>query len=430
MLRRETGQILPGLIMLMLAILALGMLTFRIGKAAVLRSDAQTAADAAALAGARSIRDQLETQVAMTGTSDLARISEPVARAAAADYARRNRARLTDFKIEGADVRAFVADGRGRARARAQVELVMGVGSTGGAGGTLGPPPGHGDPTISPKEWKTVAKDLHSPPGCADVVKLGAFLRRHGAVILENAALGDPPAPGVHVPGSYHYRCGGSGALDVNYDQSGNEKGIVDALIGPIQKLGFRTIWQAPGHFDHAHVDVANTPSISGGAAGAVGPLQDTLLDVKLVDWNAPSPAGFAAGFVGGAGGIPFGPPDPRVANAMCQVLDQMHVSAKVRLAAWETAIVESGVKALTYGMDDSQGPFQQRPSQGWGTVEQVRDPYYATRKFISVARTLERFYSDPGVLAQKVQRSGHPERYAQRAGQAAALDHKFCGGG
>ena len=52
MLRRETGQILPGLIMLMLAILALGMLTFRIGKAAVLRSGAQTAADAAALAGA------------------------------------------------------------------------------------------------------------------------------------------------------------------------------------------------------------------------------------------------------------------------------------------------------------------------------------------------------------------------------------------
>ena len=90
MLRRENGQILPGLIMLMLAILALGMLTFRIGKAAVLRSDAQTAADAAALAGARSIRDQLIAQLTTTGTSDLARVSEPVARAAAADYAKRN----------------------------------------------------------------------------------------------------------------------------------------------------------------------------------------------------------------------------------------------------------------------------------------------------------------------------------------------------
>jgi len=70
MLRRETGQILPGLIMLMLAILAIGVLAFRIGRAAVLRSGAQTAADAAALAGARSIRDQLVAQVAATGTSD------------------------------------------------------------------------------------------------------------------------------------------------------------------------------------------------------------------------------------------------------------------------------------------------------------------------------------------------------------------------
>jgi hypothetical protein len=438
MLRRETGQILPGLIMLMLAILALGMLTFRIGRAAVLRSDAQTAADAAALAGARSIRDQLVAQVMSTGTSDLARVSEAVARAAAADYARRNDARLTDFRMEGADVRAWVdtdeervdppkSDRRGRAKARARIELVFGTAS---GAGNLGPPPGHGDPTISAREWKDLARKIDHPPGCADVVKLGAFLREHGGQIIENAALGDPPAPGVHVNGSYHYRCGGSGALDVNYDQTGNEKGIIDALIGPIQKLGFRTIWQAAGHFDHAHVDIANTPSIAGGPAGAVGPLQDTLLEVKLVDWDAPSPSGFAAAFVGGPGGIPFGPPDPRVANAMCQVLDQMHVSNRVRLAAWETAIVESGVKALTWGTSDSQGPFQQRPSQGWGTVQQVRDPYYATRKFVSAAKRLERFYPDPGVLAQKVQRSDHPERYAQRAGQAAALDRKFCGGG
>ena len=39
--------------LLMLAILAIGALSFRIGKAAVLRSNAQTASDAAALAGRR-----------------------------------------------------------------------------------------------------------------------------------------------------------------------------------------------------------------------------------------------------------------------------------------------------------------------------------------------------------------------------------------
>ena len=54
----ERGQILPGLLVVMLALLAVGVLMFQVGKAAVLRSSAQTAADAAALAGAREIKRQ------------------------------------------------------------------------------------------------------------------------------------------------------------------------------------------------------------------------------------------------------------------------------------------------------------------------------------------------------------------------------------
>ena len=152
MLRRaggQDGQILPGLIMLMLAILAIGALSFRIGKAAVLRSNAQTASDAAALAGARSIRDQLIAQVATTGTSDLMRISEPVVRAAAADYAQRNHGRLVDFKMDGAEVRTWVDtndkvdapndDHEGKAKARGRVELAtfqsLGVDFDGGGFG-------------------------------------------------------------------------------------------------------------------------------------------------------------------------------------------------------------------------------------------------------------------------------------------------------
>ena len=45
------------------------MLMFQVGKAAVLRSDAQTAADAAALAGATEIKRQLMVQWATTGTT-------------------------------------------------------------------------------------------------------------------------------------------------------------------------------------------------------------------------------------------------------------------------------------------------------------------------------------------------------------------------
>ena len=67
----ERGQILPGLLVVLLAVLAVGMLMFQVGKAAVLRSDAQTAADAAALAGATEIKRQLMAQWATVGTTDI-----------------------------------------------------------------------------------------------------------------------------------------------------------------------------------------------------------------------------------------------------------------------------------------------------------------------------------------------------------------------
>jgi hypothetical protein len=439
MLRRENGQILPGLIMLMLAILALGMLTFRIGKAAVLRSDAQTAADAAALAGARSIRDQLIAQMVTTGTSDLSRVSEVVARAAAARYAQKNEARLVDFKMEGADVRAYVdtddekvdppkVERRGVAKARARVELVA-LPGYGGIGGPVGAGGGGGayDP-ISEKEWKELEKELKYPPDCDDLYKLGRFLQAHGGITLENSRLGDEPMPpgGERDTTSWHYKCGNSGAIDLSY--GGNEKAIIDSQIGWFHKLGFNTLWQVYNHYDHVHINPGSGEGVGGAGGGATGPLQHDALEVKLVDWDAPSPTGFAAGFVGGPGGIPFGPPDPKVAAIMCDVLERMNVSDKVRIAAWETAIVESGVKNLNWGTGESHGVFQQQWTMDWGTLEQTMDPEYATRKFVSVAKRIEHLYADPGVLAQKVQRSAHPERYAQRAGQAAALDKKFCG--
>jgi hypothetical protein len=440
MLRRESGQILPGLIMLMLAILALGMLTFRIGRAAVLRSDAQTAADAAALAGARSIRDQLISQVAGTGTSDFNAVSKPIAEAAARDYAKRNGARLTDFKVEGADVRARVDtndekvdaptdDRRGEARARARVELAtfqsLGLDFSAGAVGPTG-----GDTHITDKEWKDLAKDLHHPLGCPDVVTLGEFLKKHGAIPpYENTALGTPPMPAgdERSTASQHYACGNSGAIDLNYP-AGIEKSVIDEVRPHVIKLGFHTLWQVENHFDHMHIDAANVPSQFGsGALGAAGSLTDSFLQVKLIDWDAPSPVGIGSLFVGGAGGIPFGPPDPQIAIPLCQELDRFNVSAKVRLAAWETAIVESGVKIPPTNDGDSLGPFQQRPN--WGTADQRLDPHYAAAAFIRAAERIESRYSDPGVLAQAVQGSDYPDRYGQRAGQAASLNDKFCGG-
>lgn len=50
---------------------------------------------------------------------------------------------------------------------------------------------------------------------------------------------------------------------------------------------------------------------------------------------------------------------------------------------ALATARQESGIRNLDYGDRDSLGVFQQRPSQGWGTPEQVQNTAHATTSFL-----------------------------------------------
>ena len=52
-------------------------------------------------------------------------------------------------------------------------------------------------------------------------------------------------------------------------------------------------------------------------------------------------------------------------------------------VVALATARQESGFRNLDYGDRDSLGVFQQRPSQGWGTPEQVMDVAHATTSFL-----------------------------------------------
>ena len=252
--------------MLMLAILALGMLTFRIGKAAVLRSGAQTAADAAALAGARSIRDQLDR--AGRDDGDL----RPRARQRAGRARRRRRLRQAQRRAPDRlqdrgrrrarlgrhrrrEGRPPKDDRRGAAKARARVELVACRASAApgrSAGAAAAAAPTSRSPTRSGRSWR---EGLKVPPDCDDLYTLGAFLKAHGAIPpYENARLGDPPSPpGERSTTSWHYQCGNSGAIDLNY--GGNEKAIIDSQIGWFHKLGFNTIWQEENHYDHVHIN-------------------------------------------------------------------------------------------------------------------------------------------------------------------------------
>jgi hypothetical protein len=96
---------------------------------------------------------------------------------------------------------------------------------------------------------------------------------------------------------------------------------------------------------------------------------------------------------------------------------------------ALATAYQESKIRNLTHGDRDSIGIFQQRPSQGWGTVEQISDEYYAINKFYDALEKIDGYQKMRITeAAQKVQRSGYPEAYEAHAPDARALASALTG--
>jgi len=101
----------------------------------------------------------------------------------------------------------------------------------------------------------------------------------------------------------------------------------------------------------------------------------------------------------------------------------------RAALIAMATIYQETGIRNLDYGDRDSVGLFQQRPSQGWGTAEQLQDPYYATGKFYDALVKIEGWQDgDINDVAQQVQRSGYPEAYRDHESDARALASALTG--
>ncbi|MGW2625823.1 C40 family peptidase [Micromonospora taraxaci] len=108
-------------------------------------------------------------------------------------------------------------------------------------------------------------------------------------------------------------------------------------------------------------------------------------------------------------------------------------VGAELRVPpyGWEiavaTAMQESTLRNPGHlGADndhDSLGLFQQRPSQGWGTPEQILEPRYAARKFYERLIKVDGWQTMPLTrAAQAVQRSAFPDAYAKWQPEAQQL--------
>ncbi|MET0789868.1 MAG: hypothetical protein ABWY33_11555 [Cellulomonas sp.] len=107
----------------------------------------------------------------------------------------------------------------------------------------------------------------------------------------------------------------------------------------------------------------------------------------------------------------------------------QRGLPARAVTIALATALQESKLVNVAHGDRDSLGLFQQRPSQGWGTEEQVQDPVYATGKFYDGLVEVDGYENLPITeAAQAVQRSGFPEAYAQHEGRSRAWSSALTG--
>ncbi|MET8310588.1 hypothetical protein [Micromonospora sp. NPDC005173] len=118
---------------------------------------------------------------------------------------------------------------------------------------------------------------------------------------------------------------------------------------------------------------------------------------------------------------------DEQTANAKAIIAATKKAGLPERAAVISiaTSLQESKLENLGHLGDmndhDSLGLFQQRPSSGWGTPEQITDPEYSTTAFLKGLKQVDGWQDMPLTdAAQTVQVSAYPDAYAQWEKQAA----------
>ncbi|WP_183093889.1 hypothetical protein [Nocardioides stalactiti] len=116
-------------------------------------------------------------------------------------------------------------------------------------------------------------------------------------------------------------------------------------------------------------------------------------------------------------------------ATLIAAIAMERRLPARAVSIALATAYQESKLENIDYGDRDSVGLFQQRPSQGWGTREEILDPVYSTNAFYDALEKVDGYENLAiTVAAQEVQRSAFPDAYADHEADARALASALTG--
>ena len=123
------------------------------------------------------------------------------------------------------------------------------------------------------------------------------------------------------------------------------------------------------------------------------------------------------------SGRYSFSPNQISVAQQVLATAQQYGANATEQLALMEAGLVESGMANLNYGDRDSQGVFQERPSQGWTNVTNIPDATIQMLQHFNTSLT------DAGAMAQSGERSAYPAKYDAIQPEAMALLQQAGGG-
>jgi hypothetical protein len=159
--------------------------------------------------------------------------------------------------------------------------------------------------------------------------------------------------------------------------------------------------------------------------AGAV-----VAVNALLGTWR-PEPVAITAGCVAStSAGSAWLEPEQAANSALIAAVGQARgMSPRAVTIALATAMQESKLRNLDHGDRDSLGLFQQRPSQDWGTAEEIMDPLYSAAEFYRALSAVPDFENmEITDAAQAVQRSAYPEAYAQHEPEARSLASALTG--
>lgn len=134
--------------------------------------------------------------------------------------------------------------------------------------------------------------------------------------------------------------------------------------------------------------------------------------------------------YVGGAGEVHLSAEQAANAATIAAVGMREGMDEHAVAVAITTAMQESELVNVNYGHDDSLGLFQQRPSMGWGSEEELMDPVYASFKFYEKLQRTDGWQDMRlAEAAQAVQISAYPELYEQWESDAEVIADAFAGG-